>query len=900
MADNHDPSNAGGLPEDFETQPLTPTPHSAPASGTNRPATSTGEEPTPDHIGPYTITDVLGKGGVGVVYLGIRDAGGVRTRVAVKVLRRGMDTEDLLRRFELERKLLAALEHPYIARLLDAGATEDGRPYFVMEHIRGKPIDRYCDDHRLSIADRIELFRKVCEAVHFAHQNLVVHRDLKPGNILVTDTGEPKLVDFGIAKLLNPGLVSADYEPTAAYVRLMTPEYASPEQVTGENVSTSSDIYSLGVVLFELLTGRRPYRLQSRVLEEVKRVICEEAPERPSTAITRADLPSKTGQPATSKPRSGPLTSGDPSTAKRDTERLAKRLSGDLDNIVLMALRKEPSRRYRSAQQLSEDLDRHLKNYPVVARPDTLVYRSRKFVERNRVGVVAGGLVAASLAIGLVGTAYSANQAARARDAEAVQRASAERLAVDLRDALTTLAGDVDSAMQTRGSVEARRLLFEGSRERLERLEQGHPDDGALQRDLAFVRERLGDALGGIRSGNAGERDAALAQYEAALATRERLLARTPDSAPLAGEVASALIKTGDMFRETGKTEPALERYTRAVAILDAIPPESRTADTHRRQLAANLSAGQTLERLGKQAEARLAYEGALVAAERTLAGDSLNESARRDRSVALIALGDLSNRAGDLEDARRRYGAAVQDRRALAAAHPDGARQKRDLAVALYSIASVRLAMGDAPAAIDSLDEAVTLVDALLVEDPGDARLRRDASIYRGRLAEALHANAQTARAIEIQRAVIADSEALAAASPENLSLARSVGVQRNRLGIMLLDSGRNADALAQFELAETVAADLARRDPANAVYQRDLCYTLTLLSRAAIAQAESSTSPAQRAPLLTRARGFSERGLTVLEQLETRGQTRGDEPQIRAQIGELLARVDEMGAGN
>src|SRR5437868_3945156 len=238
-------------------------------------------------IGPYRILRRIGQGGMGAVYLAQRDDAEFKQQVAIKLVKRGMDTEFVLRRFRNERQILAALNHPNIARLLDGGTTSDGRPYFVMEYIEGKPITEYADEQRLSTAERLQLFQEVCAAIHYAHQNLVIHRDIKPSNILVTAEGTPKLLDFGIAKLLNPDLAAQTLEATAVAIRLMTPEYASPEQVKGEAITTASDVYSLGVLLYELLTGHRPYRLNSHAPHEVARVVCEEEPRLPSDAATR-------------------------------------------------------------------------------------------------------------------------------------------------------------------------------------------------------------------------------------------------------------------------------------------------------------------------------------------------------------------------------------------------------------------------------------------------------------------------------------------------------------------------------------------------------------------------------------------------------------------------------------
>ena len=304
-------------------------------------------EPAPgDRFGPYRILHALGRGGMGAVYLAERDDDQFRMTVAIKLMRSNLVTHETLERFKTERQILASLDHPNIARLLDGGAAPNGTPFVVIEYIDGEPITDYCRRHELSIRDRIRLFRKVCSAVQYSHQNLIVHRDLKPGNILVTKDGEPKLLDFGIAKLLDPAASSQ----TQTNARLMTPDYASPEQVRGEPVTTATDIYALGVLLYELLTGTAS--LQSRQTTDtyaIEQAICTEEPTRPST--TRREL------------------------------------RGDLENILLMALRKEPARRYASAEQFSEDLRRYLEGYPIVARQDTWSYRTSKFVRRNKAAV---------------------------------------------------------------------------------------------------------------------------------------------------------------------------------------------------------------------------------------------------------------------------------------------------------------------------------------------------------------------------------------------------------------------------------------------------------------------------------------------------------------------------------
>jgi serine/threonine protein kinase/tetratricopeptide (TPR) repeat protein len=320
-------------------------------------------------LGAYQIEREVGRGGMGAVYEAIRVDREFKMRVAIKLVKRGMDTDFILRRFRTERQILAALDHPHIARLLDGGTTEDGLPYFVMEFIEGQPLYHYCDAHQLPIAERLKLFMSICDALHYAHQKQVVHRDIKPSNVLVTSEGVPKLLDFGIAKLLDPGLVGdITHDPTATAMRLMTPEYASPEQVQGAPTSPTTDVYSLGVLLYELLTGHRPYRLSNRAPHEMARVICEEAPAPPSFIITRAEdlLPkfASAGNEATTLKQLY-------STRSATGESLRRDLSGALDSVVMRALRKEPEWRYQSAEQLRDDLARYLVGSPISAWPDS-------------------------------------------------------------------------------------------------------------------------------------------------------------------------------------------------------------------------------------------------------------------------------------------------------------------------------------------------------------------------------------------------------------------------------------------------------------------------------------------------------------------------------------------------
>ncbi|MGH9254823.1 MAG: serine/threonine protein kinase [Vicinamibacterales bacterium] len=471
-------------------------------------------------VGQYDLIGEIGRGGIGTVYLARRADNVFSKQVAIKVLRPERRDPELLRRFHQEREIVARLDHPNIARLLDGGTTDDGLPFFVMEHVDGQPLDVYCDTRRLGIRPRLELFRAVCRTVQYAHQHLVVHRDLKPSNILVTADGDVKLLDFGIAKLLG-----ADTDDTLSSAglsaRVLTLAYASPEQVRGERITTASDVYSLGVVLYELLTGRRPYAASGLALHRVAHAICEQRPRPPSEAVLQPvtgsalDIPqsprlvdsvglarsARLGplygpqrvQNSRSGPYSGPIEEGSIGAPAPDVTpdqiaaahggtpaKLAHRLSGELDNIVMMALRKEPNRRYESVEQLGEDLRRYLSGLPVAAHTDTFVYRARKFISRHRVGVAGAAIILVSMAAAVTATNW---QARVARD----ERTRAERQAAVATFQSERAERQTREAELYRGRAE-REAAF--AREQLRLVELRTREADARRREAVVERER--------------------------------------------------------------------------------------------------------------------------------------------------------------------------------------------------------------------------------------------------------------------------------------------------------------------------------------------------------------------------------------------------------------------------
>jgi non-specific serine/threonine protein kinase/serine/threonine-protein kinase len=464
------------------------------------------EDPTaePEHIGPYRLIKEIGSGGMGVVYLSERE-GDYHRKVAIKVLR-GMDTDFFLARFFKEREILGAMDHPGVVRIVDAGSTVEGRPYLVMDFVDGIRIDKYCEQKQIPVNDRLKIFIKVCSAVQHAHRNLIVHRDLKPGNILVTPEGEPKLLDFGIAKV-----VDENDERTQLTIPIMTRQYASPEQVRGKRITTSCDIYALGLILYEMLTGERPYDLKDKPVDEVERLVCIFDPPPPSATVTE------------------------------NTTRYT--LRGDLDRIVMMALRKEPERRYGSVEAMATDLTRYLDGRPVSAQRDTWHYRAGKYINRNRGSLVGAAVIAATIIGGTAGILWQARIAQ-------TERARADARFAEVRSLANSMLFDLHAAIrELPGSAEAQRLLLANAIKYSERLALETGNDPKLQAELAIAYERIGLLQGGSleASSSLGDTAGALVNQQKALAIREKLVTSYPADAGYQGDLASSYLRMGEL-----------------------------------------------------------------------------------------------------------------------------------------------------------------------------------------------------------------------------------------------------------------------------------------------------------------------------------------------------------------
>ena len=749
-------------------------------------------------LGSYRILRELGRGGMGTVYLAERDDDQYRSQVAIKVVRPGMDTDFILHRFRQERQILAQLDHPHIARLLDGGATDDGRPYIVMEYVPGLPIIDYARTRALDINERLKLFLDVCSAVEYAHQRFVVHRDLKPGNILITDSGNAKLVDFGICKLLH-------HEPArdtaTGTMQMMTPEYASPEQVRGEPITPASDIYSLTAVLYELLTEYKPHRIDKFAPDALERAICEHEVVRPSLVPDKA---------------------------------LARKLRGDLDNILLRGLQKDPERRYASVEQLSDDIRRYLAYEPVKARPDTFGYRVRKFVRRQPSLVAACTLAAACLVGGL---AFSLREASIARASLLEARRLANGFVFDVHDAVRDLPG----------STRARQLIVETGLRYLDGLARNSRRDWDLKLELATAYQRIGDVQGNVMGANLGNTNGALESYGKAMVLleailrhdpsdrgamlarvgvlrrvgsvhmftqetghaleslresqvgAEALLTRYPSDVQVAGELAQIYTACGDALSISGELAESLQEQSKAVALLESFWSAVSNDPTLKQTLASAYSAmGIDETRLGRLEEGLAHYKRALPILEELARKEPANSSYQRALVSVYSHLGDaLGNprwkSMGDAEGASNAYQKMLAVARRLHETDPANQQAASDYAIALTRVAAV-LPREQNSARIAMLRESLGLLHEVKQVNPENQINRWDLSHGYAILGDALIAS-DRALAIKAYEDSIKEGEALLA-SGMNSPVAEVVSVHET-LGVLAAQDGNRLAAL-------------------------------------------------------------------------------------------------------
>ena len=695
-----------------------------------------------DRFGPYRVLEEIGRGGMSVVFKAVRDDEHFTKEVAIKLLPPSLRSHELMHRFRAERQILAMLDHPAIARLIDGGTAPDGTPYLVMDFVSGQPLTQYCDAHRLGIDARLRIFLDVCDAVVFAHQRLVVHRDLKPDNILVTEDGQPKLLDFGIAKLLAPDETGPAVTITAPWGRLLTPDYASPEQIRGDPVTVTTDVYSLGVVLYELLAGRRPLEFRTRQPEEMLRVSAEEEPLPPSTAVTRSD-PEETA-----------------SRRSETTQRLRRNLSGDLDYIVLKALEKNPARRYGSVAELAEDIRRHLAGLPVLARGASTLYLASRFVRRHRAAVITASLVTLTLIAGLIGTTWQAAVARRERD-------RAERRFADVKSLAHAVVFDIhDGIVNLPGSTPARKVLVNEALKYLNSLSAEAKDDPALQHELGVAYGKIGDAEGRPDFPNLGQPREALESYRRSLSLLERAAQAAPESLDYARDLILTQQRLADLRQAEGHSEEAMDLATTALAGIerlrvkfpdnpllpgDLILAHDRMGDW---KLAAGDSAGATVERqfcmnfaeemyrkdpgarwrrgiivqCAKTAEllaarheraaARASYERSLGAAKEAAAEQKDNTETLRDLSIVYSMFAMFSAQEGEIDSALTLYDQSMKISEDLAAQDPGNVLAAADVASGHLQMGTMLLEGSRYEAALVRFNEAFTRYAPLIAAD--------------------------------------------------------------------------------------------------------------------------------------------------------------------------------------
>jgi tetratricopeptide (TPR) repeat protein/predicted Ser/Thr protein kinase len=638
-------------------------------------------------VGAYQIDRLIGRGGMGAVYAAHRADGNFEQQVAIKLIDLPLATDLFRERFRMERQILAGLNHPLIARLLDGGVTSEGEPFLVMEYVDGAPIHKYCESHRLTILQRLVLFKGVCDAVQFAHQNLVVHRDLKPDNILVMEDGTPRLLDFGTAKLLSPSADGPESEFTRQGFQSFTPQYASPEQVLGSPITTASDTYSLGVLLYRLLTGTLPYELREFTTAEMVRVICEQQPRRPARAAA--------GE---------------------------KRLDADLEAIVFKALRKEPADRYLTAMQLAADVQAYLDGRTVTARHGTLRYRAGKFIRRNSIALLGAGLILATLVMGIGGVLWQA----RVANAE---RRKAEARATDLRQLSNSLLSELDEAIkELPGSTGVQRLLVTRVLEHLDRMSKDAAGDRLIQLDLVNAYTRLGNIQGNPYDQNLGDSAGALVSLDKALVLAKSLTAMAASDHEALRALASVEQGRSEVLWGLGKTPEAVESmqaathaYDRLVVGLDATPALICEAAGAYGTLGDELGqpGGPSL---GDLNGALTAYRKTIALDDRALTIDPAFPRARRSLGVIQLKLGNIEFET-DPAEALKDFDLAERRFDALPDSKQSGLSTLRMRANLLRKKATAMRELAEYAQAAPLFRQALSMQEQISAADPNDSR---------------------------------------------------------------------------------------------------------------------------------------------------------------------------------
>ncbi len=758
-------------------------------------------------IGPYQLKALLGEGGMGEVYLAERDDGEFYKWVAIKFLRVGPGYKLLAGRFESERQILAQLEHPNIVHLLDGGRTEEGHLYLVMEYVDGLAIDEHCQKQGLDVPSRLKLFLQVCEGVEHAHRNLVVHRDLKPANILVTDAGQPKLLDFGIARLLAPDIFHRPFDPTITVLRAATPRYASPEQIKGGVITTASDVYSLGVLLYELLSGRSPYRKATGTTLEVSRAVLEEEPERPSRAVLRTEEPDI---------RHGFIPK---------SFRLG--LEGDLDNIILKALNKEPAQRYPSVEAFAQDIHNFLEGRPVSARTPTWDYVISKFVGRYPWQVGAASMTAAVLIGGAT--------------ALALQAQISDRRFEQVRTLAHSLVYELDPALEKiSGATSARKLLVGKAVTYLNGLSKEAGGDPELQEEIASSYEHLGNVQGSPAFSNLGDIQGALASYRNALVIRRSLAARNSENAKAQDNLATSLHRFALADSAAGHLEDALNLQREELTIrMKLYEVEPSNIDYLDKLLGAYDGIGGTQFDAGDLEQSEESFRMELALAERQMRLEPQSEQATLNVWYASQNLALVTSEKGDPEQA------VIYARKELEVMEQVSQRMPSNLMYKKYLVSSyIDLAnslgnpdkpnIGEWQSALTNYKKALQISSRLAAADPADADAQNKWSLTLQSVGEVLTQYGSPSDALQYFRIALKIRQKLADIDQTNIATQLRLAISYHSIGKVLLLQGKATVALENFTHALKIRRTLFEKQQTDTKAKYLLTQTLLKIGEA------------------------------------------------------------------
>lgn len=768
-----------------------------------------------NRIENYSILEKIGTGGMGTVYLATRTNSDFKQKVALKIIKRGMDSEAILKRFSVERRILSTLKHPNIAQLIDGGISKENLPFFVMEYVEGKPLNKFCLEHRYSLDERLELFRQICSAVDHAHKNLVVHRDLKPSNILVTTDGIPKLLDFGIAKLLS----DEDAEITVTQTKMLTPEYASPEQFLGKNVTTATDIYSLGVILYELLSGHRPFETKGKSLEEIIQSICEILPERPSSVFSSKfkGQSSKSENKTTQSSEQG-TTNNEQKTNPQFAIRNSHLLKGDLDNIILKALRKEPSERYGSVQQFSDDISRYLNGLPILARPQTFKYRFGKYFKRNKTVVLSAMLVLISLISGISATIWQSVVAKHERE-------RAERQFAQTRKIANSLLFEIhDSITDLPGATASRELIVKRALEYLNSLSAEVDNDPELLLELSIAYRKVGDIQGETYQANTGDTKGSEESYRKSLEMQEQLLSTSPEDLKIHQEVLQTASQLGDNFFSQGKNTEAENAFKRAVDSALFVAEKEPQNHWINSSLAFNyLRLSWIINDKENRGNEPDYFELARQFSEKSLASNPEDDYSM---AIANEIYSNIGNQLGnpDYNDLGKPAEAMIYIqksltlRQKLVEKNPESYSSQNVLGIGYKDVGDIFLAQKKVVEAIENYEKALSIHQKLAENDEKNVNMQGTIAFDLNKLGNALLQNGEIEKSLEKHRESVLIMEKIYVSNKANIMFAHTLASSLESLGDALVVKKQFADALSVYkrslELEEGMNSNQADRE--------------------------------------------------------------------------------------